>query len=89
MLRAVRIRQSCAEAIPAVTHVDGTGRLQTLTEEDNPEFHAPAPTGRRRFGPSIHRADRSSSPRRRKWRRCCVARRSGGRTAPPGTAGLS
>jgi hypothetical protein len=26
--------------IPAVTHVDGTGRLQTVTREQNPAFHA-------------------------------------------------
>lgn len=26
--------------VPAVVHVDGTGRLQTLTQEANPRFHA-------------------------------------------------
>jgi carbamoyltransferase len=28
------------DAIPAPTHVDGTGRLQTVTPEANPRFHA-------------------------------------------------
>lgn len=27
-------------SIPAVTHVDGTGRLQTVEQQDNPRYHA-------------------------------------------------
>ena len=28
-----------ARVIPAVTHVDGSGRLQTVSQADNPRFH--------------------------------------------------
>jgi carbamoyltransferase len=34
------IRADKRGAIPAVTHVDGTGRLQTVTAEANPRYHA-------------------------------------------------
>ena len=27
------------EVIPAVTHVDGTARVQTVSREDNPRYH--------------------------------------------------
>ena len=30
----------CAPRIPAVTHVDDTGRLQTVTRASNPRYHA-------------------------------------------------
>ncbi len=33
------VRAERRSAIPAVTHVDGTGRLQTVRREDNPLFH--------------------------------------------------
>ncbi len=36
MLRVARVLRP---GIPAVTHVDGTARLQTVTAEDNPAFH--------------------------------------------------
>jgi carbamoyltransferase len=39
MLLVERVRPSAAERIPAVTHVDGTGRLQTVTAGFNPVFH--------------------------------------------------
>lgn len=29
-----------ADAIPAVTHVDGSARVQTVSQQDNPRFHA-------------------------------------------------
>lgn len=38
MLKVYRIRQEKHETIPAVTHVDGTGRLQTVRREDNPLY---------------------------------------------------
>ena len=28
------------ELVPAITHVDGTGRLQTVKEAENPRFTA-------------------------------------------------
>jgi carbamoyltransferase len=34
-----RVRPERARAIPAVLHVDGTARLQTVEREDNPLFH--------------------------------------------------
>ena len=38
MLRVVPIRRDRADRIPAVAHVDGTARVQTLTERQNPGF---------------------------------------------------
>lgn len=40
MLLVSEIKPKYREKIPAVTHYDGTGRVQTVTEEDNPFFHA-------------------------------------------------
>jgi carbamoyltransferase len=40
MLLAKRVRTEMAGKIPAVVHVDGTARVQTVREEDNPRFHA-------------------------------------------------
>lgn len=40
MLQVFPIRRERREQIPAVTHVDGTGRLQTVDEESNPRFCA-------------------------------------------------
>ncbi len=40
MLEVVPIRPERRAQIPAVTHVDGTGRLQTVTRTANPRFHA-------------------------------------------------
>jgi carbamoyltransferase len=39
MLLVLPIREEKREVIPAVTHVDGTGRLQSVTAEGNPLFH--------------------------------------------------
>ena len=39
MLLVLPIRRDKREAIPAVTHVDGTGRLQSVMRESNPSFH--------------------------------------------------
>jgi carbamoyltransferase len=39
MLLAPRVREEKKAAIPAVTHVDGTARVQTVTAEANPRFH--------------------------------------------------
>ncbi len=40
MLVAHRVLPSRATLIPAVTHVDGTARVQTVARETNPMFHA-------------------------------------------------
>jgi carbamoyltransferase len=39
MLLVARVRDEVREQIPAVTHVDGTARLQTVRAEDNPFLH--------------------------------------------------
>ncbi len=39
MERALRFRPEAARRVPAVVHVDGTGRLQTVKKEWNPRFH--------------------------------------------------
>jgi carbamoyltransferase len=39
MEKVYPIRKSQRKLIPAVTHVDGSGRLQTVNEEDNPLFY--------------------------------------------------
>lgn len=38
MLKVYPIKEEKRELIPAVTHVDGTGRLQTVCREDNPRY---------------------------------------------------
>ena len=40
MERTLRFRLEAAARVPAVVHVDGTGRLQTVKHEWNPRFHA-------------------------------------------------
>jgi carbamoyltransferase len=40
MLVVPQIRKEFHELIPAVTHIDGTGRVQTVTATDNPYFHS-------------------------------------------------
>ncbi len=39
MTMVLPIKSDKKEVIPAVCHVDGTGRLQTVTKDDNPLFH--------------------------------------------------
>ena len=40
MEKVFQIKPEKHAVIPAVTHVDGTGRLQTVEEQDNPRYHA-------------------------------------------------
>src|SRR5262249_38860309 len=40
LLQLRPIRPQRRAQIPTVTHVDGTGRLQTVTAADNPRYHA-------------------------------------------------
>jgi len=35
----LRVAAVCSRAVPAVRHVDGTARLQTVAADDNPAFH--------------------------------------------------
>jgi carbamoyltransferase len=39
MLYVVPVRKSKYDVLPAITHVDGTGRLQTVFEDASPRYH--------------------------------------------------
>jgi carbamoyltransferase len=39
MMQVYPVREPMRSRIPAVTHVDGSGRLQTVTREANPRYH--------------------------------------------------
>ena len=39
MMHVVKIRSQWQKKLPAVTHVDGTGRLQSLRREQNPRYY--------------------------------------------------
>ena len=39
MMKVYSIRPEKRHLIPAVTHVDGTGRLQTVNRETNPKYY--------------------------------------------------
>ena len=39
MMKVFQIRPAQRERIPAVTHVDGSGRLQTVSADANPKYH--------------------------------------------------
>jgi carbamoyltransferase len=39
MMQVFQIRPERRAVIPAVTHVDGSGRLQTVSADANPRFH--------------------------------------------------
>jgi carbamoyltransferase len=36
----VDVRPEHRAALPAITHVDGSARVQTVARDDNPDFHA-------------------------------------------------
>jgi len=40
MMQVFQIRAERRAAIPAVTHVDGSGRLQTVSRQANPRYHS-------------------------------------------------
>ena len=40
MMQVFQIREPKRGEIPAVTHVDGSGRLQTVHQSANPRYHA-------------------------------------------------
>ncbi|MDR3568454.1 MAG: carbamoyltransferase C-terminal domain-containing protein [Syntrophobacteraceae bacterium] len=39
MMHVVKIRPEWREKLPAITHVDGTGRLQSMSRNDNPRYY--------------------------------------------------
>ena len=50
MLRVVPIRPDRVDSIPAVAHVDGSARVQTLSERQNPGFWRVVSAFRERTG---------------------------------------
>jgi len=40
MLLVASVRPEWRDKVPAIVHVDGTARVQTVRQEDNPRFHA-------------------------------------------------
>ena len=40
MISIVNVRPELRDKLPAITHVNGSARLQTVSAEDNPDFHA-------------------------------------------------
>ena len=40
MISVVDVRPEARALLPAITHVNGSARLQTVSENDNPDFHA-------------------------------------------------
>jgi carbamoyltransferase len=39
MLRAYPTRPELVDVLPAITHVDGTARVQTMNEQQNPRYY--------------------------------------------------
>jgi carbamoyltransferase len=39
MISVVGVRPEVRAALPAITHVNGSARLQTVSATDNPDFH--------------------------------------------------
>lgn len=50
MDRTLRFKSAVRGKVPAVVHVDGTGRLQSLEQDRNPRFHALLDAFHRRTG---------------------------------------
>jgi carbamoyltransferase len=40
MISVVNVRPNAQALLPAITHVNGSARLQTVSANDNPDFHA-------------------------------------------------
>ena len=40
MILVYNVREEMREKVPAITHVDGTGRVQTVSRKTNPRYHA-------------------------------------------------
>lgn len=53
MLFVLKVREERRHLIPAVTHVDGTARVQTVSREDNPRFHRLLSAFRERTGVGV------------------------------------
>ena len=40
MMKVFQVREQRRASVPAITHVDGSGRLQTVSAQHNPRYHA-------------------------------------------------
>ena len=40
MILVYDVREEMRSKVPAITHVDGTGRVQTVSKRHNPRFHS-------------------------------------------------
>ena len=40
MITTVDVRKRFREELPAITHVNGSARVQTVSAKDNPDFHS-------------------------------------------------
>src|SRR5262249_59869758 len=40
MIMIVNVREQHRATLPAITHVNGTARVQTVSSKDNPDFHS-------------------------------------------------
>jgi carbamoyltransferase len=40
MITTVKVREGHRKTLPAITHVNGSARVQTVSDKDNPDFHA-------------------------------------------------
>ena len=40
MIATVNVREEYRATLPAITHVDGSARVQTVAAHDNPAFHS-------------------------------------------------
>jgi carbamoyltransferase len=53
MISVVDVRPEVRALLPAITHVNGSARLQTVSEKDNPDFHALLQGCGRNHGPPV------------------------------------
>lgn len=53
MMHVVKLKPEWRERFPAITHVDGTGRLQTVDADSNPLYHRLIEALRRRTGAGL------------------------------------
>jgi hypothetical protein len=78
MMQVFQIREEKRALIPAVTHVDGSGRLQTVSGRTNPRYHRLITAFRDLTGvPMVlntrsMRTSRSSAPRARRSTASCA-----------------
>ena len=73
MLQVFPIRPERRGLIPAVTHVDGTGRLQTVDRAGNPRYYSLIEAFARRTRP-LMRTSRLFAARMRPWTAFCAPR---------------